>query len=60
MNSVSFSQARDSELAWVDGNVHFSSAQPDTTADTVKKEGVQGTTIPVLDALPNHQVSSTS
>lgn len=56
MNSVSFSQARDSELAWVDGNVHFSSAQPDTTADTVKKEGVQGTTIPVLDALPNHQV----
>ena len=59
MSSVVFSQARDSELAWVDGNVHFSSAVPSgfkghANMGMVKGEGM---TTPVLDALPHHQVS---
>ena len=59
MSSVSFSQARDAELAWVDGIIHFSSATPMGVKGQVE-EGEEESQIqnltPVLDAPPHHQV----
>ena len=59
MSAVEFSKARDSELAWVDGTIHFSSVAPsgfqdqDDAGETVQKT-------PVLNALPHHQVNTRS
>ena len=57
MSSVSFGQAKDAELAWVDGEIHFSSA----TSKNVVGEGDNdqekaGDLVPVLDALPSNLV----
>lgn len=57
MSSVNFSQAKDAELAWVDGEIHFSSA----TSKNVVGEGENdaektGDLVPVLDALPSNLV----
>ncbi len=58
MSSVFFSQAKDAELAWVDGEIHFSSVTSKGVMGTV--EGESGNkelgTVPVLDSLPQDQV----
>ena len=59
MSSVIFSQAKDAELAWVDGQIHFSSA---TSKGVVGIGGNENNTdhktdlVPVLDGLPQNQV----
>ena len=57
MSAVGFSQARDSELAWVDGNVQFTSAAPSGFKGQGEGsgDGVQQRT-PLLNALPHNQV----
>lgn len=54
MSSVVFSQAKDAELAWIDGEIHFSSStsksilgQEEPMNGDESSEGV-----PVLDVLP--------
>jgi cleavage and polyadenylation specificity factor subunit 2 len=58
MNSVQFSQARDSELAWVDGSVHLSTAVPTgfKGQDSTGSQKGEAMVTPVLDALPHNQV----
>ena len=60
MSSVIFSQAKDAELAWVDGQIHFSSA---TSKGVVGIGGNENNIedhkadlVPVLDGLPQNQV----
>lgn len=60
MSSVVFSQAKDAELSWVDGQIHFSSA---TSKGVVgiggnenNIEGNKTDLVPVLDGLPQNQV----
>lgn len=54
MSSVTFSQAKDAELAWIDGEIHFSS----TTSKGIlgQEESMNGDDssdgVPVLDVLP--------
>ncbi len=57
MSSVSFSQAKDAELAWVDGQVHFSSVTSKGVVG-LKEDGKDSEldTVPVLDSLPQDQV----
>ena len=68
MSAVQFSHAKDSELAWVDGSIHFSSAA--AAASEFKGQDVgefkgqdvsgerreRGQRTPVLSALPHTQV----
>ena len=66
MSSVVFSQAKDAELAWIDGEIHFSS----TTSKTIlgQEEPMDADDlsdgVPVLDVLPQtlvgHSVSTYS
>ena len=58
MSSVSFRQAKDAELAWIDGQINFSSA---TSKGIIgmgeeKMEANQTDLIPVLDAPSQNQV----
>ena len=69
MSAVQFSHAKDSELAWVDGSIHFSSAAA-AAASEFKGQDVgefkgqdvsgerreRGQRTPVLSALPHAQV----
>ena len=61
MSSVTFSQAKDAELAWIDGEIHFSS----TTSKSVlgQEESMNGDDtsdgVPVLDILPQTLVRCT-
>ena len=60
MSSVTFSQAKDAELAWIDGEIHFSSA---TSKGILGQEeesmngGDSSDGVPVLDILPQMLVS---
>lgn len=58
MSSVSFSQAKDAELAWVDGEIHFSSVTSKGVVGLVegRNDGRELDTVPVLDSLPQDQV----
>lgn len=61
MSSVAFSQAKDAELAWIDGEIHFSS----TTSKSIlgQEESINGDDtsdgVPVLDVLPQTLVRHT-
>jgi len=61
MSSVTFSQAKDAELAWIDGEIHFSS----TTSKSIlgQEETMNGDDtsdgVPVLDMLPQTMVTCT-
>lgn len=50
MNTVDFAQAKDAELAWVDGVIH-------TTADD-DTGGGGGDMLPVLDVFPQTEASA--
>jgi len=60
MSSVVFSQAKDAELAWVDGQIHFSSATSKgvvgVDGDRNNAEDRKTDLVPVLDGLPQNQV----
>eukprot|EP00731_Ephydatia_muelleri_P028304 Em0019g1177a len=64
MSSVTFAQAKDAHLAWVDGQIHLASSGHRAVADklTESEEGstdqgnVETDVIPELDALPLNQV----
>ena len=64
MSSVTFAQAKDAHLAWVDGQIHLASSGHRAVADkpTESEEGstdqgnVEADVIPELDALPLNQV----
>ncbi len=60
MSSISFSQAKEAELAWVDGQIHFSGSIPGKGES--KTNGNVGTkelnVVPVLDALTLHEVGN--
>jgi hypothetical protein len=54
MSSVSFRQAKDAELAWINGQIHFSSATSKGIVGLEGQEMEENTDlIPVLDA-PSH------
>ena len=62
MSSVSFRQAKDAELAWIDGQINFSSA---TSKGIIgmgedKMETNKSDLIPVLDAPSQNQVGLTT
>lgn len=61
MSSVSFRQARDAELAWIDGQIHFSSATSKGVIGMEEEEMKESQTdlIPVLDAPSHSQVCIT-
>ena len=50
MNTVAFAQAKDAELAWVDGVIHTAAAGDDT--------GGGGDMLPVLDVFPQTEASA--
>ena len=59
MSSVFFSQAKDAELAWVDGQIHLSTATSkgvigSEEAPLGKEEKIDH--VPVLEGLPTTQV----
>ena len=58
MSSVSFRQAKDAELTWIDGEIHFSSATSKGIIgmDEEKMEESTADLIPVLDAPSLDQV----
>lgn len=49
MSAISFYPAKDAELAWVDGQIHFSPAGG-------AREGVEAGNMPILDALSSIEV----
>ena len=55
MSSVVFSQAKDAELAWIDGEIHFSSVTSKTIIG--QEEPMNGDDssggVPVLDVMPH-------
>ena len=59
MSSVSFRLAKDAELAWIDGQIHFSSATSKGIVgkDDRKMEESKTDLIPVLDAPSHNQVN---
>lgn len=59
MSSVSFRQAKDAELAWIDGQIHFSSATSKGIVGLEEQEMEDNKTdlIPVLDAPSHNQVA---
>ncbi len=57
MSSVSFRQAKDAELAWINGQIHFSSATSKGIVGLEGQEMEENTDlIPVLDAPSHNQV----
>ena len=62
MSSVSFRQAKDAELTWIDGEIHFSSATSKGIIGKEEERMEESTTdlIPVLDAPSLDQVRVTS
>ena len=58
MSSVFFSQAKDAELAWVDGQIHFSSATSKGVVGSkeVPVDKEETDRVPVLEGLPTTQV----
>lgn len=62
MSSVTFAQAKDAHLAWVDGQIHLASSSHRAVADKqTEEEGsdqrdIEADVIPELDALPLNQV----
>ena len=61
MSSVSFRQAKDAELSWIDGQIHFSSATSKGIVGLEGQEIEESKTdlIPVLDAPSHSQVRAT-
>ena len=61
MSSVSFRQAKDAELSWIDGQIHFSSATSKGIVGLEGQEMEESKTdlIPVLDAPSHSQVRAT-
>lgn len=61
MSSVSFRQAKDAELAWIDGQIHFSSATSKGIVGLKGQEVEENKTdlVPVLDAPSHNQVKYT-
>ena len=62
MNTVLFAQARDAELAWVDGQIHTSTRQQLMSGDhqEEKAPGIGGGDfMPVLDVFPQTEVRDT-
>ena len=61
MSSVTFSQAKDAELAWIDGEIHFSSSTSKSILG--QEESMNGDDssdgVPVLDVLPQTLVKYT-
>ena len=62
MSSVSFRQAKDAELSWIDGQIHFSSATSKGIVGLEGQEMEESKTdlIPVLDAPSHNQVRATT
>ena len=58
MSSVSFRLAKDAELAWINGQIHFSSATSKGIIGMNEEESKTGL-IPVLDAPSQNQVKLT-
>lgn len=60
MSSVHFRLAKDAELAWIDGQIHFSSATSKGIVGRSEEQMEEGKTdlIPVLDAPYQSQVRS--
>ena len=58
MSSVSFRQAKDAELSWINGQIHFSSATSKGIVGLEGQEMEESKTdlIPVLDAPSHNQV----
>ena len=67
MSSISFSQAKDAELAWVDGRLHYSDSAPDEGEEGGGRGGGGGreggaveskelNLVPILDAVPPLEV----
>ena len=52
MNTVAFAQAKDAELAWVDGVIHTSGGDDKTGG------GGGGDMLPVLDVFPQTEASA--
>lgn len=61
MSSVSFRQAKDAELAWIDGQIHFSSATSKGIVGLKGQEVEENKTdlVPILDAPSHDQVKYT-
>ena len=61
MSSVSFSKAKDAELAWLDGHIHINPAAH--LGQYISGGNNNGTAsrelnlVPILDALPSSEVS---
>ena len=55
MSSISFSQAKDADLAWVDGQIHFSSSTR-RTGGNENEDNKELNLVPVLDALAAPEV----
>ena len=62
MSSVSFRQAKDAELTWIDGQIHFSSATSKGIIgmDDEKMKESKSDLIPVLDAPSQNQVGTSN
>ena len=59
MSSISFSQAKDAELAWLDGQIHINPAAylGQHTSGGNQNEGLRELNlVPILDALPPAEV----
>ena len=58
MSSVSFSQAKDAELTWVDGHIYFCSTTSKEVVGISNNPDEKQTLdmVPVLDALPQNEV----
>lgn len=61
MSSVTFSQAKDAELAWIDGEIHFSSSTSKSILGQEESMDSEDTSdgVPVLDVLPQTLVGCT-
>ena len=62
MSAITFRPAKDAELAWVDGQIHFSSpAARELTQEGGKPSSTTGqelNMVPILDALTSAEASS--
>ena len=58
MSSVAFSQAKDAELAWIDGEIHFSSNTSKSILGQEARDNEETSDgVPVLDVLPQTLVT---
>ena len=60
MSSISFSQAKDAELAWLDGLIHINPAAnlgQHTSGGNENEDARELNLVPILDALPSVEVS---